>query len=149
MHDGGDIGFEAELVLLPEQALAVTVMTNVFPAGTTAITAAVLDAALGFGVQLPRPPLLVPLMATLNDIGIDAAVNQYQRMDRDAYNPDITFFRDSVFILGEAYRSEDAIELLKLGAVIYPEIKGESSQINTFEDHLQRVQKTEHGFLEI
>jgi CubicO group peptidase (beta-lactamase class C family) len=121
MHDGGDIGYEAEVTLLHEQSVAVTVMANVFPAVTTAITRAVLDAVLGFGVQMPKPPLLVRLMATMRDAGLEAAVAQYRLINQDAYDTDITFLRDSVFILQEAYRPEDASELLKLSARIYPE----------------------------
>jgi len=137
MHDGGDVGYEAELTLLPEQSAAVVVMANVFPAATDGITQAVLDVVLGFGAQAPRPPLLVPLMATWHEAGLDAAISQALRrslprveprgsgqarqLDREAYDARETFLRDAVFILQEAYRPAEAIEVLKLGQHVYPD----------------------------
>lgn len=125
MHDGGDIGYETELTLLPEQSVAVTVMANVFPAVTADITRVVLDAVLGFGVQMPRPPLLLPLMAKLGDTGFEAAVADYRKMDQDSPDANMTFLRDSIFILQEAHRPEEASELLKLAALLYPETEME------------------------
>jgi len=121
MHDGGDVGYEAELTLLPERSVAVVVMANVFPAATDAITRAVLDAVLGFDAQAPRPPLLVPLMATWHEAGLDAAIAQAGQLDRAAYDASETFLRNAVFILQEAQRPAAAIEVLKLGQHVYPD----------------------------
>jgi len=123
MHDGGDVGYEAELTLLPEQSVAVTVMANIFPAVTTYITQAVLDVVLGLGVHMPEPPLMVALISTLRDVGLEAAISQYRQMKRNTHNSDKTFLRDSIFILQEAHRSEDASKLLELSAHLYPESK--------------------------
>jgi len=121
MHDGGDVGYEAELTLLPEQSVAVVVMANVFPAATDAITRAVLDVVLGFDAQAPRPPLMVPLMATWHEAGLDAAIAQAGQLDRAAYDASETFLRNVVFILQEAQRPAAAIEVLKLGQHVYPD----------------------------
>jgi CubicO group peptidase (beta-lactamase class C family) len=121
MHDGGDVGYEAELTLLPEQSVAVVVMANVFPAATDAITRALLDAVLGFDARAPRPPLLVPLMATWHEAGLDAAIAQARQLDRAAYDASETFLRNVVFILQEAQRPAEAIEVLKLGQHVYPD----------------------------
>lgn len=121
MHDGGDVGYESEIMLLPEQSVAVTVMTNIFPAATASITQAVLDAVLGFDIQMPEPPLMVSLLSTLRDVGLEAAIAQYRQMERNTNDADIAYLRDSVFILREAHRPEDANELLKLSASLFPE----------------------------
>ena len=127
MHDGGDVGYETELLIFKEEPLAVTLMSNVFPAGTSSILQVILDIVFGFYVQMPKQPILIPLMAMMAETGLESAITQFHLMDRDAYDTDITFLRDSVFILNEAHRSEAAGELLKLGAYIYPknEIFGE------------------------
>ena len=120
MHDGGDVGYETEITLLPEQSVAVTVMANIFPAVTASITQVVLDVVLGLGVQKPEPPLMVSLLSTLRDDGLEAAVSQYRQLGRNTYDADLAYLRDSIFILQEAHRSEDASELLMLSACLYP-----------------------------
>ena len=114
MHDGGDVGYEAELILLPEQSVAVTVMANIFPALTTPITQAVLDAVLGLGVRMPEPPPVVSLLSALRDIGLEAALNRCRQEGRNLSEADMAYLRDSIFILQEAHRPEDADELSKL-----------------------------------
>jgi CubicO group peptidase (beta-lactamase class C family) len=121
MHDGGDVGYETEIILLPEQSVAVTVMANIFPAVTASISRAVLDIVLGFGVQAAEPPLMVSLLSTLRDDGLEAAVTQYWQMERNRSDADMDYLRDSIFILQEAQRSGDASELIKLKAFLYPE----------------------------
>jgi hypothetical protein len=121
MHDGGDVGYEAEITILPEQSVAVIVMANIFPAVTASISQAVLDAVLGLGDQMPDPPLMVSLLSTLRDDGLEAAVTQYRQMGRNISDGDLAFLRDSVFILQEAHRPEDVGEFLKLRERLYPE----------------------------
>jgi CubicO group peptidase (beta-lactamase class C family) len=121
MHDGGDVGYEAEIVLLPEQSVAVTVMANVFPAVTTPITQAVLDVVLGLGAQTPEPPLMISLLTAMRNDDLEAAVTQLGQMGRILTDADKAFLRDSIFILQEAHRPEDASELAKLRVRLYPE----------------------------
>ena len=143
MHDGGDVGYEAELTLLPERSLAVVVMANVFPAATDAITRALLDVVLGFGAQAPRPPLLVPLMATWHEAGLDAAIAQARQLDRAAYDASETFLRNAVFILQEAHRPAEAIEVLKLGQHVYPGAAWVSTDLARLSAQAQSARQTE------
>jgi CubicO group peptidase (beta-lactamase class C family) len=123
MHDGGDVGFEAEIVLLPEQSVAVVVMANIFPAVTDSITQSVLDVVLGFGDQIPESPLMISLLSTMRDDGLEAAVTQHRQIGGDLTKDDMAFLRNSIFILQEAYRLEDANELTKLSVQLFPESK--------------------------
>jgi len=143
MHDGGDVGYEAELTLLPEQSVAVVVMANVFPAATDAITRALLDVVLGFDAQAPRPPLLVPLMATWHEAGLDAAIAQAGQLDRAAYDASETFLRNVVFILQEARRPAAAIDLLKLGQHVYPAAAWVSTDLARLSTQAQFARQSE------
>ncbi len=122
MHDGGDVGYEAELTLLPEQKIAVAVMANVFPARTAAITRAVLDVVLGVKVRVPKPPRLVAVLAALREAGWEAAVAQYGQPDQAIRAADRAFLRDSLFILREAAQPEQASELSRLDARLFPDL---------------------------
>ena len=121
MHDGGDVGYEAEIVLLPEQSVAVIVMANIFPAVTTPITQAVLDVVLGLEAQTPKPPLMISLITAMRYDGLEAAVTQHRQIARNLTDADKAFLRDSIFILQEADRLEDASGLMKLRVRLYPE----------------------------
>jgi CubicO group peptidase (beta-lactamase class C family) len=121
MHDGGDVGYEAEIVLLPEQSVAVIVMANIFPAITTPITQAVLDVVLGIAVQTPEPPLMLSMLSVLRNDGLEAAATQFWQSGQNLTDTDKAFLRDSIFILQEADRPENASELTKLGMRLYPE----------------------------
>jgi len=143
MHDGGDVGYEAELTLLPERSVAVVVMANVFPAATDAITRALLDVVLGFDARAPRPPLLVPLMATWHEAGLDAAIAQAGQLDRAAYDASETFLRNAVFILQEVRRPAAAIELLKLGQHVYPAAAWVSTDLARLSAQAQSARQTE------
>ena len=140
MHDGGDVGYEAELTLLPEQKVAVTVMANVFPAVTTAITRAVLDVVLGFDIQTPQPPLLVPVITMLRETGIEAAIAQYRQLGQDTHDADMAFLRNSIFILQEARQLGKADELLRLGERLFP---------NTIMEHKGDAELCYSPFLQI
>ena len=143
MHDGGDVGYEAELTLLPEQSVAVVVMANVFPAATDAITRALLDVVLGLDAQVPRPPLLVPLMATWHEAGLDAAIAQAAQLDRAAYDAREIFLRNVVFILQEAQRPAEAIEVLKLGEHVYPDAAWVSTDLARLSAQAQSARQSE------
>jgi hypothetical protein len=64
---------------------------------------------------------MVPLMATWHEAGLDAAIARVQQLDREAYDTRETFLRNAVFILQEAQRPAEAIEVLKLGEHVYPD----------------------------
>ena len=143
MHDGGDVGYEAELTLLPERSVAVVVMANVFPAATDAITQALLDVVLGFDAQAPRPPLLVPLLATLHAAGLDAAIAQARQLDKEAYDAGEAFLRNAVFILQEAHRPAEAIEVLKFGQHVYPDAAWLSADLARLSAQAQSARQSE------
>jgi CubicO group peptidase (beta-lactamase class C family) len=143
MHDGGDVGYEAELTLLPERPVAVVVMANVFPAATDAITRALLDAVLGFDARPPSLPLMVPLLATLHESGLDAAVAQAGQLDRAAYDASEAFLRNVVFILQEAHRPAEAIEVLKLGQHVYPAAAWLSTDLARLSARAQSARQSE------
>lgn len=123
-HGGGDVGFNTYFVMLPDKATAVVVLTNVLPGMPRTIALAVLDVALGFEPQLPKPPLLIPLGRVLATEGLAAAVAHYRRTAeglQESYNPDPDYLFGAAAMLIEAKRLPAAIEMLRLGQEVYPE----------------------------
>jgi tetratricopeptide (TPR) repeat protein len=123
-HSGGDIGFQTNLWLLPEQGGAAIVLANTVPAPVGKITNILLDSLLGYEPQLPKPPLLMPLSRILREKGPPAALQTYQQLKEeglDNYDLDPFYFYDTAQILLEMKHLAEAIEILKLGIVIHPD----------------------------
>jgi hypothetical protein len=119
-----DTGFQSDLVLLPDQAIAVTVLTNTIPAPTNMITDAILDLLLGLEPNIPRPPVLVSLGPILSDKGIQSAVDQYRHL-RDTKGDQYDFgpeqFLEIGFTLFEVRKFSECIRVVRLGVELFPD----------------------------
>jgi CubicO group peptidase (beta-lactamase class C family) len=122
-HNGGDIGFNTTLWLLPEDGIAVAVLANSVPApvGGMGIRAAALDIALGYEAQTPRPPALLPLYTTLAAQGAEAAIAHYQTLSADQYDLRADLFYDYGELLLDLQRYAQAIGVLRLGVAADPD----------------------------
>ena len=123
-HDGVDTGFQSDLVILPDQAIAVTVLTNTIPAPTNMITDALVDILLGLEPNIPRPPVLVSLGPTLSDKGIQNAADQYRQL-RDTQAGQYDFgpeqFLDIGFTLFEVRKFPECIRVMRLAVELFPD----------------------------
>jgi CubicO group peptidase (beta-lactamase class C family) len=123
-HGGADVGYNTYFTMLPEEGVAVVVLTNVFPAPADTLAQAVLDIALGFEPQLPRPPLLVPLGRVLAEQGPAAAIAHYRRSREQmeaSYDMAPNYWATSVEMLLETKHYAAALPLLELSKELYPE----------------------------
>lgn len=124
-HSGGDTGFVSNLVLLPDQKIAVVMMSNYDRAPLRALTNAALDVALGLKPDpiVIKTPIDKVLFETIAKHGLDAAVKQYNALKRD--QPEIYDFTEPllnnlgyVFIRNKKYK--EAIKVLELNVQAYP-----------------------------
>jgi CubicO group peptidase (beta-lactamase class C family) len=123
-HGGGDVGYNTYFIMVPEKALAVVVLVNVLPAPVGTLARAVLDIALGYEPELPKPPLLVPLGRVLAEQGPAAAIAYYRESrERLEESYDITpaYWGASAYTLIETQQYAAALPLLALSQELYPD----------------------------
>jgi CubicO group peptidase (beta-lactamase class C family) len=123
-HDGDDPGFESNVVLVPEEDAAVVVLANSHTAPIGSITDAALDVLLGVEPQVPKPPITVPVGATLAAVGPEAAIEEYQRLQMtqpDRYDAHPFHFLEATSGAIEVHRAEAVMPLLKLWVTLQPD----------------------------
>ena len=123
-HDGVDTGFQSDLVILPDQSMAVIALANTIPAPTNMITDAIVDILLGLEPNIPRPPVLVSLGPILSDKGIQSVADQYRQLqdtqaDRYDFGPEQ--FLDIGLTLLEVRRYSECFRVAKLGVELFPD----------------------------
>lgn len=122
-HDGVDTGFQTDMVLLPDQSLAVIVLANTIPAPANAVMNAILDLLLGLEPGFPKPPVLVSLGTILAEQGIQAAAEEYRRLQEtrsDQYDFGPEQFVDIVYTLLEIHKYTEGIQVARLGMQFFP-----------------------------
>jgi CubicO group peptidase (beta-lactamase class C family) len=123
-HDGVDVGFQSDLVMLPEQSLAVTVLSNTIPTPMNVITNTIVDLLLGLEPEFPKPPVLVSLGTILAEQGIQAAAEEYRRLQQaqaDQYDFGLEQFLDIVYTLLEVRKYTAGIQVARLGMQFFPD----------------------------
>jgi len=124
-HSGGDTGFVSNLVMLPDQKIAVVMMSNYDRAPLRALTNAALDVALGLKPDpiVIKTPIDKVLFSTIATQGMDAALKQYKDLKRE--QPEAYDFAEPlintlgfVFIRNKKY--QEAIKVLELNVQAYP-----------------------------
>ena len=123
-HDGVDVGFQSDLILLPEQSLAVIVLANTIPAPVKMVTHTIVDLLLGFEPEIPKPPVLMSLDSILREQGIEAAAQEYQRLQKtkaDQYDFGLEPFLDIVFTLKEVHSYDQGLRVARLSLALFPD----------------------------
>ena len=124
-HSGGDTGFVSNLVMVPEQSMAVVMMSNFDRAPLRSLTNAALDIALGLQ---PEPIVFKPRIAkTLYKIimteGIDRAVGTYRDLKKNqpnAYDFGEGGVNDLGYNLLGQNKIKEAINVFQLNVEAYP-----------------------------
>ncbi|HEY6409956.1 MAG TPA: serine hydrolase, partial [Ktedonobacteraceae bacterium] len=123
-HGGSDPGFESAFVLLPEEGMGVVVLANTIPAPVYQIRDAALDVLLGVEPQIPKPPVLVPLIHILRKEGVKAALQAYRDL-QDQQPDSYDFGAEQFFAVGgdlvDIDRTSEAKSILEMGIAIDPE----------------------------
>ncbi len=123
-HGGQDTGFETTFVLLPEESIGVVVLANTLPAPVYQIREAALDVLLGSELQMPKPPVLVPLSHILRKEGMKAALQAYrdlQDQQADGYDFGAEQFHVVGDVLLSIHRAREAQSILEVGIAVDPE----------------------------
>jgi tetratricopeptide (TPR) repeat protein len=126
MHSGGDTGFVSNLVLIPDQSIAVVMMSNFDRATLRPLTNAALDVALGLK---PDPIVFKQSIAkavyqVIMAEGIDSAVVKYRSLKKD--QPNAYEFQEGELnglgynLLGQK-KFKEAIKVFQLNVEAYPE----------------------------
>jgi CubicO group peptidase (beta-lactamase class C family) len=149
-HGGSDPGFGGEIVLVPARNIGVVVLSNANTAAVGHIVDASLDLLLGFVPAIPATPITVPIGATLQSHGPEAATAQYQQLisQPDAYDARPWRFFDALWGAIELHRPATVMPLLKLWVELQPdtaeayELLGQAAMITGAPDaavHLRRA----------
>jgi CubicO group peptidase (beta-lactamase class C family) len=125
-HSGGDTGFVSNLVLIPDQSIAVVMMSNFDRAPLRPLTNAALDVALGLK---PEPIVFKQSIAKavyqiIMKEGIDAAVVKYRNLKKD--QPNVYDFQEGElnglgYNLLRQKKFKEAIKVFQLNVEAYPE----------------------------
>lgn len=123
-HDGADVGFQSDLVLLPDQSIAVIVLANTIPAPVNMITDAIVDLLRGLEPNIPKPPVLLTLGTVLAEYGIQSAADQFRHLQetqahRFDFGPEQ--FLDIGYTLLEVRRYTECFRVVQLGLELFPD----------------------------
>ncbi len=125
-HSGGDTGFVSNLVLLPDEKIAVVMMSNYDRAPLRAITAAALDVALGLKPDpiAIKTPIDKVLFKTISTDGLERAVQQYYDLKKtqpNAYEFGERLLNNLGYNFIRQAKFKEAIRVLQLNVEAYPQ----------------------------
>jgi len=123
-HDGVDTGFQSDMVILPDQSMAVIALANTIPAPMHMIMDAIVDLLLGLEPNLPKPPVLVALGTILSTEGIQATADRYRHLretQADQYDFGLEQFLDIGYTLLEVRRYTEGFRIAQLGLELSPD----------------------------
>ncbi|HEU0294805.1 MAG TPA: serine hydrolase domain-containing protein [Anaerolineales bacterium] len=123
-HDGVDTGFQSDMVILPDQSIAVVALANTIPAPMNMIMNAIVDLLLGLEPSIPKPPVLSSLGVVLSEHGIQGAADRYrclQETGADQYDFCLEQFLDIGYTLLEVRRYPECFRVLQLGLELFPD----------------------------
>lgn len=131
-HSGWDTGFLSDLILLPDEKIAISVMTNCDYVWLGSVTYPILDLLLGSNIhQIKRSMAhIVADLAVSN--GVEKAMEEYHRINRmeqdKHYLVDFEFMRITEALTWNGYR-EDALSVQTCAAAIFPDNEAISSRL--------------------
>ena len=123
-HDGADTGFQTDMILLPDQSIAVIVLANTIPAPVGKAVFALVDLLLGHEPEFPKSPVLTSLSTILANEGIQEAAAEYRRLQEtqaDRYDFGLEQFLDIIYTLREVHRYTEGFQLARLGLDLFPD----------------------------
>lgn len=119
-HGGSDDGFRSMIMLVPEQALGVTVMSNVNGAPMKELATALAEIGLGFNPEIPRPSVYFPVIKAYLEEGFDVALDCIHSLrGNDAYQISVDRFIGAVDQLFDQ-SSTQTTDVIKLGLSVDP-----------------------------
>jgi CubicO group peptidase (beta-lactamase class C family) len=125
-HSGGDTGFVSNLVMIPDQSIAVVMMSNFDRAPLRPLTNAALDVALGLKPEpiVFKPGIAMTLYPIIVTEGADAAAGKYRELKKNqsgAYDFQERELNELGYNLLGQKKIKEAIKVFQLNVEAYPE----------------------------
>jgi CubicO group peptidase (beta-lactamase class C family) len=123
-HGGGDMGFNTNLVLLPQKSIAIVVLCNYIPAPLGGVTESILDILLGHEPQTFKPLAGIKIGKILDEQGLEEAVREWNRLKEEhgeEYNFEDQQFRFIVALTMDMGHVEEGQKLIRFLLEILPE----------------------------
>lgn len=136
-HSGWDTGFLSELILLPDDNLGISVMTNCDHVWLGSVTHPIMDLLLGMEVRQLKQSMVHHLAKTVITNGAGEAIKECQRIRRSEqdkyYEADFEFMRIADTLSYSGHR-EEAIRILTFAASIFPDSDAVGSKLEQLLD---------------
>lgn len=123
-HSGGDTGFRSNLVLLPDIGAAIIMMTNSDYIVLNTIFTNVMDIVLGYEGESIKNSLAHHILKTMVNNNSNIALKEYYEIKENAIEKYLVSegeFNSLAYALLGAKRNKEAIELLKISLISFPE----------------------------
>ncbi|GGG14016.1 hypothetical protein GCM10010912_68040 [Paenibacillus albidus] len=123
-HSGWDTGFLSDLILLPDQKIAISVMTKCDYVRLGSVSFPILDLLLGSNARHIKQSMAHKVADLAVSDGVNKAVEEYRRIKRleqdKHYLVEFEFMRITEALMWNGY-NEDAFRVLTCAAVIFPD----------------------------
>lgn len=123
-HSGWDTGFLSDLILLPDDNIAISVMTNCDYVWLGSVADPILDLLLGSNVRQIKQSIAHKVADLSVSKGVELAMKEYYRiisMDQDKYYlVDFEFIRIAEALTWNGHK-EDAVRILTCATDIFPD----------------------------
>ncbi|MFF2015415.1 serine hydrolase domain-containing protein [Paenibacillus sp. NPDC058177] len=131
-HSGWDTGFLSDLILLPDENIAITVMTNCDYIWLGSVTFPILDLMLGSNIQQIKKSMANKVAELVVSHGVEKAMEEYHQLN--TMEPDQYYLADFEFLrIAEALtwngHEEDALRILTCATAILPDSESISRRL--------------------
>lgn len=119
-----DTGFRSNLLLLPENGVAIAIMTNADFVGNKVLCEAILDIVLGEEVQYVKRSLASHLVKILITSGVEAAISEYAQIQQSSLERYLVHegeFNAFAYMMLESGWLQEGISILELSIRLFPE----------------------------
>ncbi|WP_051237178.1 serine hydrolase domain-containing protein [Paenibacillus pinihumi] len=131
-HSGWDTGFLSDLILLPDDNIAISVMTNCDYVWLGSVTYPILDQILGMDIRHIKQSMAHKVASIAVSQGAEQAMKEYHRitgMEQDKYYAvDFEFMRITEALRWHGHE-DDAFRILTCAAAIFPESESISGRL--------------------
>ncbi|WP_308634939.1 serine hydrolase domain-containing protein [Paenibacillus silvisoli] len=134
-HSGWDTGFLSHLLLLPDDGIAISVMTNCDYLWLDSVTLPILDVVRGSTLRHMKRSAAYPVGAWALSDGVDRALEEYRRfmdMEQKTHYVEEFQFMQVADALSRSGRREDAFRVLTCAAAIFPGSTAISGRLREF-----------------
>lgn len=123
-HSGMDTGFRSNLLLLPENGVAIAIMTNADFVGNKVLCEAILDIVLGEEVQYVKRSIASHLVKITITSGVEAAISEYTQIQQSSLERYLVHegeFNAFAYMMLESGWLQEGISILELSIRLFPE----------------------------